>query len=197
MNDMTSAEYFDNKWKPIIKAMPNGGAYRYDLRKYGYNIIVDYIKRESRVFDYACGLPVVSKMLIDNKDCIVAGCDFSSIAIIYAKTELPKYEWKKSSEIFGTYYDYIIASYLLEHLEYPVEFVDYALRFTNELICSLPNNFKHTGEHINMQWDSWDSFNKLFKDFHHFRIDIGEYPPDLKKDFQHPIVVFKRKVNHS
>ena len=196
MNDMTSAEYFDEKWKPIIKAMPNGGPYRYDLRKFGYNIIVDYVKRDSRVFDFACGLPIVSRMLVDKKDCNIQGCDISGVAITYAIKLIPDGIFNKIAFITGGH-DYIIASQFLEHLKKPAGWLNYALDYAPEIICGLPNNFKHTGEHVNMQWDSWMEFDRLFKDFHHFRIDVGEYPADLRPDFQHPIVVFKRKVTHS
>jgi len=192
MNNMTSAEYFDNKWRPIIKAMPNGGAYRYDLRKYGYQIIVNYIDTYNFVFDYACGLPVISKMLADQKHCIVSGCDFSPVAIEYANEILKESCFYQSGLICGQH-DYIIASYFLEHITDPVEFIRMALIHAPVVICSLPNNFKHTGEHIDMQWDSWDEFNELFKKFHHFRIDEGKYPSELKRDFCHPIVVFQNK----
>ena len=188
--DMTSAEYFDQKWREIIPKMPAGGPYRYDLRKHGYQIIVDYINGGSSVFDYACGLPIISKMLADQKGFAVSGCDISPVAIEYAKSIF--YDFYIGEEILG-HYDYIIASYFLEHIKDPVGWLQGALMRAPEVICSLPNNFKHTGEHVLMAWASWDEFNDLFKDFFHYRIDIGKYPADLKKDFQHPIVIFKNK----
>ena len=50
------ANYFNKKWTDVIRRLPNGGNYRFDLRKHGYQIICDYIGNGAKVFDYACEL---------------------------------------------------------------------------------------------------------------------------------------------
>ena len=78
------ANYYDKKWQRVISGMPNGHDYRFDLRSYGYNLIIDQIKPDSKVFDYACGLSVLGKMIKDKTRSKVNGCDFSKVAVDYA-----------------------------------------------------------------------------------------------------------------
>lgn len=184
------SKYYDEKWIPIIKQMPKGGDYRFDLREHGYKIITDMIPNGSNVFDYACGLCYIGKMLKE-KGCSVSGCDFSQIAIDYAKSQLGG-NFYIGDEIKGKY-DFITAIYFLEHIKDPVSFVNMALFHADTLICALPNNFKKTGEHIDMAWDSQESFDKLFSEFDVKRIDEGKYPSILIGAFKHPIWVFKSK----
>lgn len=191
--DMTSAAYFDKKWIEIIGKMPQGGPYRFDLRRYGYDIVVNWISAGARVFDFACGLSVLSKRLVDEKQCSISGCDISGKAIEYSSKIIPGGDFRITDKIFGSDYKYVVASYILEHLEKPVEFIRDALTVSEQVICLLPNNFLKKGEHINLQWSSWESFAELFKDFIFARIDINRYPKDLKRDFCHPIVVFTAK----
>jgi hypothetical protein len=189
--NQTSKEYFDKKWEGVIKQLPTGGNYRFDLRKHGYQIIVDYIKQASKVFDYACGLGIINKMLVDQKQCKVSGCDFSQVAIRHCN-DTTDGDFRETTEIFGQH-DYIIAIYYLEHIKNPVEWLKDALKYAPKVICALPNNFNRTGEHIDMQWSNWESFNELFKDFKVTRLDEGKYPSGLCAAFKHPIFMFEEK----
>jgi len=189
---MYNAEYFNKKWENVIKSLPVGGNYRFDLRQYGYNIIKEYIKKNSKVFDYACGLGIIDIQLEKEKNCKVYGCDISETAINYINKNIKKGKFKISDKIFGNKYDYLIAIYFLEHIKDPCEFLDKSLDVANEVIVAIPNNFNKNGEHIDMQWKSWESFFKLFKDFKIKRLDENKYPNSLIHAFKHPIFSFKR-----
>lgn len=186
-----SKDYFDKKWEGIIKSMPQGGNYRFDLRRKGYQIIVDYIDKYTKVFDYACGLGIIDQMLVEQNQCKVSGCDFSQVAVDYCNDKTDG-DFRQTSDIFGQY-DYIIAIYFLEHIKNPVEWLKDALQHAPKVICALPNNFNRTGEHKDMQWGNWDQFDELFKGFKVKRIDEGNYPAGMCAAFKHPIVVFESK----
>lgn len=187
--NQTTSEYFDNKWNKIIHRMPNGGDYRFDLRYYGHQIIVDHIGDSKRVFDYACGLGVIDLDLVANS-CVVAGCDTSSVAVDYAQQNVDGI-FKKTDKLFGEGYDYIIGIQILEHMEKPVEWIKECLEKSKSVIVALPNNFRKVGEHVNLQWSNWDEFNELFKEFNVKRLDEGQYPNALCEAFKHPIFEFK------
>ena len=184
------SKYYDNKWTEIIKQMPKGGQYRFDLSKHSYNIISDHIGTGKKVFDYACGLGVLGQYLHTTD---LYGCDFSQVAVDYAS----QYgNFKTTGEIFGDKYDYVIASYFLEHIKDPVKWVNDSLDKAKSVICSIPDNLRQQGEHSDMQWNSWDSFNELFKDFKVKQIDIKDdvslYPNELPHAFKHPIMEFTK-----
>lgn len=193
---MYSADHYDAFWKAIIKALPKGGSYRFDMRDEGYNIIKDTIPEGSKVFDYACGLGIISIKLSKEKDCSVYGCDWSAVAVEYVNMNITKGEFRHTDEIFGGKYDYIIVSHFLEHLEKPVEFLSEVFKHTDKAIISLPNNFRHVGEHVNMQWSNWAEFNNLFSDYDIERIDEGKYTSKTQSAWQHPIFIFKEKNMH-
>jgi len=183
-------KYYDNKWVEVIKQLPKGGLYRFDLRKHSYQIIANYIGKDKKVFDYACGLGIIGKYL-HNTD--LYGCDFSSVAVEFA-SQFGKFE--VSNEVFGSDYNFVIASYFLEHTKEPVKWINDALKKSDNVICSIPNDFRQQGEHIDMQWNSWESFNDLFKEFKIKRLDVlndkNLYPNDIPQAFKHPIVEFTR-----
>jgi 2-polyprenyl-3-methyl-5-hydroxy-6-metoxy-1,4-benzoquinol methylase len=193
---MYSCEHYDKFWEGIIKKLPVGGSYRFDMRKEGYGVICDAIPENSKTFDYACGLGMVSISLSKEKYCSVFGCDWSGVAIDYVNAETGTKNFKKTDEIFGDSYDCAIVSHFLEHIENPVEFLDNIFKKTKKIIVSLPNNFRHIGEHIHMQWSNWDEFYKLFDKYDIERIDEGKYTNKTLNAWQHPIFIFKEKDMH-
>lgn len=185
-------KYYDEKWKAVIRQMPQGGDYRFDLRQEGYNIVKDAIPNGSKVFDYACGLGVIDIQLAKEKDCIMAGCDWSKVATDYITSQI-KGDFRNTDKFFGTWYDAVIAIYFLEHITNPVSWLNEAMKVTNTVICALPNNFRKTGEHVEMAWGSWQEFNSLFKDFNIEHIHTNKYSQKLHQAFRHPIIKFTAK----
>lgn len=163
----TNMEYFDSKWRKIISKTPQGGEYHFYMRQYGYDLIKKEIPNNSVVYDYACGLGVIDKQLIEGKKCVCDGCDFSKIARKYA-TEGGMRRVIKSGFLQcpdKDKYDYIFAIYFIEHISTPVEWLTEALRYGRKVVITIPNDFIKKGEYINMQWNSWETFFALFKDF--------------------------------
>jgi len=185
-------KHFEDKWTAIIPKMPQGGEYRFDLRQYGHDIIKEQIESGSSVFDFACGLAVIDEQLQIEKGCTVAGCDFSEVAIDYS-IKTTNGDFRKTDKIFGTKYDYVLAIQFLEHIKEPCKWLDECFEKTDTIICALPNNFRKTGEHVDMQWSSWEQFNNLFSAYNVERIDIGKYPDRLHQAFRHPIFKFTQK----
>jgi hypothetical protein len=186
-----TADNYDIRWGEIIKQMPIGGNYRFDQRKGGYKVILDYIGKGKKVFDYACGLGVMLKMARQQYDCDVSGCDFSTVAIGYTN-ETVSGDFRVGDKIWGKY-DYVVASQFIEHIKTPAEWIENALDHAEAVICSIPNNFSRHGDHIDMQWGNWDEFNELFKGFNVERIDTPEKYAGTAKAWQHPTFVFRRK----
>ena len=160
-------KYYDEKWKPVIAKLPQGGDYRFDLRQSGYNILKDAIKNEAKVFDYACGLGIIDIQLVKEKRCEVSGCDWSKVATDYISSQI-KGDFRNTDKFFGGKYDAVIAIYFLEHIKDPVSWLNEAMKVTDVVICALPNNFRKVGEHIDMAWRSWEEFNTLFKNYNRF-----------------------------
>jgi hypothetical protein len=181
------AEFYNDKWARVIRALPTGGQYRFDLRQHGYNQIVDAIPAGSRVFDYACGLGIIDKNLED-KGCKVSGCDFSSVAIDYVNSQCTG-TYRVTDEIFGGPYDYIIAIYVLEHLKDPISWVKGCLQKADTVICAIPRDFRHAGEHVDMAWNNWEHFYELFSGFNVEKID--KYGKNMGA-FNHPIIKFTK-----
>ena len=180
-------EFYNDKWTKIINLLPNGGQYRFDIRQHCYNIIKDHIDEKSKIFDYACGLGLIDLQLELQKNCKVYGCDFSDVAIDYINSKIKsKNHFKVTDELFGEKYDYILAIYFLEHIKDPVEWCKEALKAGKKIIAVIPANFNRNGEHVNMQWKDWDSFNELFKGFKMERLDVDKYS-NISTGFQHPI----------
>jgi 2-polyprenyl-3-methyl-5-hydroxy-6-metoxy-1,4-benzoquinol methylase len=187
--NMPNSDFYDIKWRDLIKKLPDGGQYRYDLRSFGYKQINLNIKPYSKVFDYGCGLGIHSAMLKE-AGCTVAGCDISQVAVDYCNKSMGVSSFYKGEDIRGKH-DVIIADYFLEHIPDPVKWLKDALKCAPKVICSIPNDFRKVGEHKDMAWGSWDDFNTLFSTFKWKRID--NYPADLCKAFKHPIIVFESK----
>lgn len=197
------SKYYDQKWQKVIANMPVGGEYRFDLRKYGYQLIVDTIPDRAKVFDYACGLGVIGQMMED-KGCTIDGCDFSPVAVNYCNENIALGNFMVTGEI-GDKYDVVIASYFLEHIKDPDQWVKMALEHAPRVICSLPRNFRHVGEHIDMGWSNWVHFKEVFKEFDFIRLDtVNENNIDTMDDidlkyhnglgqFAHPIIEFRKK----
>lgn len=191
--EIYNGDYFDTKWTHVIKQLPTGGVYRFDLRQYAFDIIKKYIKSNSSVFDFACGIGMIDIQLEKEKGCIVGGCDFSKVAVDYAASKCKESIFKQTDKIFGGQFDYVIAIYYLEHIKNPVEWLDEMFKHTKKVICVIPNDFHQHGEHIDMAWNDWDSFNELFKKFTITRLDDGKYPENLVRAFKHPIFLFESK----
>lgn len=185
-------EFWNTKWARIIKQLPTGGEYKYDLRQYQYDVVMHNIPEGSRVFDYACGLAIIDYRLKREKKCVVSGCDTSDVAINYIKGKIPDADFRITSKIFGCFYDFILALHILEHFEKPVEWVRSAFKFTNTIIVIIPTSFSKAGEHKNMQWSSLDEFAELFTEFNIKRVDISKYPPKLHPAFKPPVFIFKK-----
>jgi 2-polyprenyl-3-methyl-5-hydroxy-6-metoxy-1,4-benzoquinol methylase len=183
-------DMFDDKWTSIISKLPTGGDYRFDQRKCSYNIIADYIGTGKNVFDYACGLSVLGR-IIKSRGNRVCGCDFSKVAIDYAKRTVSE-GFYQSDQIYGQH-DYIVASQFIEHIDNPVQWINEAFQNTEKLIVSIPNNFHVVGEHHLMQWNSWESFYKLFKDFDMIRVDTPEMYSSIHPAWAAPIFEVVRK----
>ena len=182
-------DYYNKFWEGIIKLLPKGGSYRFDYRQAGFDIIKDVIPNGSKVFDYACGLGHIGIQLAKEKACKVSGCDWSSVAVDYVNKQVGSDTYKVTDKIEGKY-DYIIASQYLEHLKDPKSFVKECLAKTKHLIVAIPNNFRRTGEHIDMAWTSWAEFNDMFQEWELERIDKYTSTPQA---WQHPIFIIKEK----
>jgi hypothetical protein len=201
MKSKTTADHFDKKWSEIIKKMPKGGKYDFKSRSHAYKIICDNVKPGSKVFDYACGLGVIDKMLYEEKFCKVSGCDYSKVAIDYCNKTI-KGDFRKTDEIFGYGYDVVLAVYFLEHIKDPVRWLTDTFEKTDRIITAIPRNFHKHGEHVDMAWTSWESFHNLFIDFKYKRLDLkkGKQFNTFKSEdniyndwlggFAHPIVEF-------
>ncbi len=187
-------DHYNTKWERIIPQLPDGGDYRFDMRQYGHDIIKDAIPNGSKVFDFACGLGIIGKQLEDEKQCRVNGNDFSDVAISYVQMKC-KGDYRKGSEIFGGNYDVIIAIQFLEHIDDPVKWLNDCFKHAPRVICAIPNNFRKIGEHTDMQWNNWESFEHLFNGFIFKRLDLGKYPQNISKAYHHPILEFKKKDN--
>lgn len=186
---MVEAKQYDEFWSNIIKNLPRGGSYRFDERKEGYDKMIDLVPEGSKVFDYACGLSMVSIRLAKEKNCKVSGCDFSKVAVDFVK-EQSGGDFRVTDELFGDNYDFIILGHFLEHIKTPVEFMKEVVKKCKKVIVSLPNNFRHIGEHANMQWSSWEDWNRMFKDFTYERVDKG-YSKKTHHAWHHPIFLFE------
>ncbi len=183
--DVFGDPYWNEKWARIISKLPTGGDYHYDLRQPGYNIIKAHIPVGSKVFDFACGLGIIDRQLREEKNCQVNGCDFSAIAVGFAK-EITGGDFRVGSSFFGGPYDVVLAIQFLEHIDDPDGWVREALGVAVQVIVQLPNNFKREGEHTKMLWTSEKDFIKLFKGLRVKRLDTGKYPDGLPSAFKHP-----------
>jgi len=154
---------------------------------------MDNIPSGSRVFDFACGLAIIDHQLKMRKGCIVSGCDTSDVAINYIKGKMPDADFRVSSEIFGGFYDFVLALHILEHFEKPVEWVRSAFKKSNSIIVIIPSSFSKAGEHKNMQWSNLKEFEELFAEFNIKRVDIGKYPSELHPAFKPPVFIFSKK----
>ena len=181
-------KYFDEFWSPKIKMMPQGGEYRFDQRKYNYMLIAEHIGLGKKVFDYACGLGVLGNWL---EGCDYYGCDFSQVAVDFAKDSTGG-DIRKTDIIFDGAYDVICACQFIEHIENPVEWVKGALEKAETVICSIPNNFYKQKEHALMQWGNFDEFYELFKDIKCTRIDTPEAYHGCGQAWKAPTFEFKK-----
>ncbi len=198
-------EYYDKKWLAVLKHMPKGGEYRFDMRQHCYDLIQKHIPNESSVFDYAAGLGVIDIQLEKKKACKVYGSDWSKVACDYIKSQCSG-DFRQTDDVFGGPYDVIIAIYFLEHISKPVEWLQMCFKKTDRVIVALPRNFSRHGEHIDMAWKDWNDFDRLFGDYERLRLDVkeGANPHSMADadlvypgigQFAHPVIEFRRKNN--
>lgn len=190
MSDYTK-DYYDVFWEKVIKNLPRGGSYNFIERQEQMNKIKDIIKEGSTVFDYACGLSMHCIQLVKEKNCKTFGCDFSKVAVDYAN-EKTKGDYRVGDKIFGGPYDYMIVSHYLEHIKNPREFIENCFIYTDKVIVAIPNNFKHIGEHVDMQWSSWEDFDEIFEGIKHTRFDNG-YSKRTNSAWHAPLFLFEKK----
>lgn len=183
-----NAEYYDQKWRQVLAQMPTGGEYRFDLRAAGYKIISDHIGHGKRVFDFACGVSILGDFLRTN-GCSVDGCDWSPVAITYAKRAGGK--WIVGNTVEGEY-DFIVATYFLEHIPFPEEWLNKMFKHAPKVICSIPNNFRKVGEHSEMAWKDWEEFHLKFGKYGLERLDVLKYDSRIPAAWQHPTFEFSR-----
>ncbi len=170
---MQTREEWDNFWKNPIYG------YSFKERQYSYEIVKSLIPEGSSIFDYACGFAKISLQLEKEKECKIAGCDISQVAI--KKVNHPNFY--VGTKIKGKY-DYLIISHFLEHIKNPDAFVEECKKHAKEIIILVPNNFRKKGEHKLMAWSSFDEFEQIIKGAK--RVE-AEYPADLESDFRCPI----------
>lgn len=196
IEDQTTVAHYDAKWRDVISKMPQGGDYCFYMRQYGYDIIKEFVPRESKIFDFACGLGVLPGQLAREKHCLCYGVDMSPVAVEYARER----NLVNASEGTGFFrargvseYDIVIATYFIEHIRNPVAWMREALSYGGAVIVSIPNNFSRAGEHVNMAWDSLESFYALFAEFQLNRLDVGRYHPYLPAAYHHPTFLIQKK----
>jgi 2-polyprenyl-3-methyl-5-hydroxy-6-metoxy-1,4-benzoquinol methylase len=190
--DQCSVEHYNQKWEECIKRLPTGGSYAFQYRQYGHDVVKSLIPDGSRVFDYACGLGIIDIQLEREKNCIVAGCDFSDVAIKFVQSQVVNpHAFTVGDQFHGDEYDFILAIQFLEHIKHAREWVEECLVRAPKLICVLPNNYLRHGEHIDMAWGSFEEFEALFKGITHTWVKTN-YPSHLHSAWRHPIVMFER-----
>jgi SAM-dependent methyltransferase len=189
-------EYYDAKWTETIKLLPRGGKYRLDMRQACFEQIKEIVKPGSKVFDFACGLGVASIQLSKEKGCKVYGCDYSAVAVEYVNMNIQSGEFRHTDKIFGDNYDYIMAIAFIEHIENPREWIDDALKYTKNLIVTIPNNYRQVGEHACMQWANWAQFEGVLEGLNWARVDdYGKHP--THSAWASPIILItKERVMH-
>jgi len=115
--------------------------YSHSLNHY----IFSKIPKDKKVLDLGCNTGLLGKKLIEEKNCIVYGVDYSKEAIKIAKKNLIKAEigdLEKEIPFKGEKFDRIILADIIEHLKYPEELLiklkDF-LKKDGEIIASIPN----------------------------------------------------------
>jgi len=187
-----SAEFYDGKWSKVISLLPKGGDYNFPERQSSFDKIKEMIPDGSKVFDYACGLGMIDIQLANEKGCKISGCDYSKVAIDFINSKV-KGDFKTCDYIFGNKYDFILAIAYIEHITNPREWIDEALKKCKTLICTIPNNFRKVGEHVNMQWENLSELEDILKGLN-FEI-IKKYG-GCHQAWESPIIMIKGDNMH-
>lgn len=124
-------------------------------RRIYYQVILDFFQEGIfSILDIGCGIgDGVSYVKEQRKNCLVAGCDFSDVAIQKAKSSYPNMDFfvfDIYKDILEKQYDYITLVEIIEHLEDPYKCIDKCLKKCKYLIISVPykNALKKDKEHI-------------------------------------------------
>jgi len=114
--------YFDNS-RPLPK----------------YFKITKMIKEKSKVLDFGCWQGDLSKILIEEKNAKVIGCDLIEMPSFKNKNFRYVKVSKEKNFPFKEKFDYIIFADVLEHLKNPKDILKEAFKHTNKIIISIPN----------------------------------------------------------
>jgi len=117
------------------------------------------IPLNSAVLDVGCGTGDFVRFLEKNRpDCNISACDFSNIAIEYAKSKSPQHEFKiidilQLSTIYKKEFDFVLCFETIEHIESPQTLINEMQKVTKiggTIVITTPyNNNVHGGdEHI-------------------------------------------------
>lgn len=112
-------------------------------------IVLDWIDKDKKVLEFGCHSGLLTKLLVEQKSCVVDGIELNQIALEKALLWLNNGyvadiedidSWENM--LNNTKYDYILFLHVLEHLRNPTEVLIKALKFLKKdgiIIIGLPN----------------------------------------------------------
>ncbi len=104
-----------------------------------YYKIASMLKENKKVLDFGCWNGDLSKILIQEKNAQVTGCDLIEESKFKNKNFKYIKVTKEKNFPFKEKFDYIIFAGVLEHLENPNRILEEAFKHTNRIILSIPN----------------------------------------------------------
>ncbi len=177
-----TASYYNKNWwdtfwsKPVAK-------WKLDIRQPNYDLVKRLIPAGASVFDYACGLAIISLQLEKEKGCIISGCDISQ-EIIHKVGHKSFYV----GDTIRGHYDYILLSHFLEHITNPTELLNHCKEHGRNIIIVIPNEFTKKGPHSPMTWRSLKEFERMFKGVKKVK---SNYPPNIPNKYKFPTYMMK------
>jgi 2-polyprenyl-3-methyl-5-hydroxy-6-metoxy-1,4-benzoquinol methylase len=104
-----------------------------------YFVIASLLESNKNVLDFGCWKGDLSRILIQEKNSNVTGCDLiKSSGFKHKNFEYVQVN-KKNNFPFKEKFDYIVFADVLEHLENPHETLEETFKHTNKIIISIPN----------------------------------------------------------
>ena len=144
--EVNSPQYWDAMYEEEAKS--NQG--RYSVGR--YNMILGYVKPNSKVLDFGCGTGIFLEWLKKRRpQAKLRGVDFSRFAIKEAKKRCKKNEYILGSKIANGPYDLIICMHVLEHFSNPDYYIEQAynnLADDGNLVIVFPMYDKPWVEHL-------------------------------------------------